>query len=125
MLFTAWGLVLSSCSKDGGPSIAGCVVNAPKLGFDCSTQNENYFIQLKYGQELKCVSPAGLEAFVKACKRHELMPLVLCHYSQGNDLFLCQEDPSGVVFPSVPVAGADNYFCVSPKDLERIKARCR
>ncbi len=81
------------------------------------------FIPLAEGQKLNCASPTELEDFLRACENHKLIDVEICHFNHAEQGFECvnPDDHKSIL---ISVEDADNYFCVSDRDLARIKERC-
>lgn len=114
-----------SCAQPGGPIVTGCVVsgkNPALLGFQCVTEGgPSFFKPLAQGYDLKCASPHDFEDALKACRNHQVLTITLCSLEAVGD-FLCI-DPQLNQF-HLSLSDADNYFCLSEEDRQRVIQRC-
>lgn len=117
----AMALSLASCKS--GPRVTACVVDVKSEGFQCvSYPNTRYFLPLKDGEDLECVSPSDLEDALKACKNHKVLPVTLCELRFAESKWQCAT-PSGSSY-LLPLEKADNFFCMSEQDRKRVLQRC-
>jgi hypothetical protein len=101
--------------------VAGCVVDNTSSGYQCVYKKKEYFVPFSQSESLQCASPDDTESFLKACKKGQVLKVTLCHYFAPNG-FEC-ESPLGVK-SIIPVEAANNYFCLSSKDMKRVQERC-
>lgn len=121
--FVSFSLAFSGCAHSG-PDIFACVVDAAHDGFQCADNKKKWFISIKEGEDLECISPSDLEDFLKACKEdHRAIPVTLCRLDLANNDFECSP-PVGVGFIK-SIVEVDNYFCVTEQSKKRIIQRCK
>ena len=106
-------------SGASGPKVRVCMVDAKNLGYQCvDSKNRKSFRPLD--EDVGCSSPYDTEAFLKACKDGEILPITVCRYHYPH--FYCEEPGGGQYF--ITVNAADNYACVSDQHRKRIQERC-
>jgi hypothetical protein len=126
---TLLGLVLisfvsfSSCKT--GPKVSACIVDYKNNKFQCMHyKNGPFEMSFQEGHELLCSSPDDTNEFLKSCKiGPKPAEVTLCSYRREWSDFRCVE-PDGDSF-SLVVEAAENYFCLSPRDLKRVIERCK
>jgi hypothetical protein len=117
-------LVFISCKS--GPKVTGCVVDATNNSFQCyhAGDKEGFYVSLYDGRKLRCTSPEQMEDFLKSCKKGKIIEVLLCSYDPDKGAFGCANSGGGIpVYIGLPEV--DNYFCLSDKDLKRVKERCK
>lgn len=116
---------LSRCAPGTGPVVTGCIVSGKDvshLGFQCVTENgPSSFKPLDQGYDLKCTSPTDFEDALKACRNNQVLSITLCNYA-ADGIFHCI-DPQYRLF-TLTLLQADNYFCLSEQDRQRVIQRC-
>ncbi len=123
ILFGALVLNFAGCGHGRAPKVDYCVLDANhKWGLCHSSDDKNYKLEIPEMENFICLSPKHTERLLKACKKHRSALIDACLIDSQFEMLRCVSS-DGASF-DLSLSKADNFFCNSPKDFERLLKWC-